>query len=115
MSTVYLAEDLKHERKVAMKVLRPELSAVIGVERFLRESKTIASLQHPHILGLSAGARLQWARLNDALAVRSRDRIRYGRVGPSPRSRPGARDCVRCSEGRHLRLRGQHGQHRLDH
>ena len=52
MATVYLAEDLKHDRKVAIKVLRPELSAVIGAERFLREIKTIATLQHPHILGL---------------------------------------------------------------
>src|SRR4051794_21869781 len=52
MATVYLAHDLKHERKVAIKVLRPELAAVIGAERFLREIKTIATLQHPHILGL---------------------------------------------------------------
>ena len=52
MATVYLAEDLKHGRKVALKVLKPELAAVIGAERFLREIKTIASLQHPHILGL---------------------------------------------------------------
>src|SRR5215472_5050097 len=52
MATVYLAHDLKHERKAAIKVLRPELAAVIGVERFLREIKTIATLQHPHILGL---------------------------------------------------------------
>ncbi|HTS89874.1 MAG TPA: protein kinase [Gemmatimonadales bacterium] len=52
MATVYLAQDLKHERRVAIKVLRPELAAVIGAERFLREIKTIATLQHPHILGL---------------------------------------------------------------
>jgi Tol biopolymer transport system component len=52
MATVYLAEDLKHRRKVAIKVLKPELSAVIGAERFLREIQTIATLQHPHILGL---------------------------------------------------------------
>ena len=52
MATVYLAQDLKHDRKVAIKVLRPELAAVIGAERFLREIKTIATLQHPHILGL---------------------------------------------------------------
>ena len=52
MATVYLAQDLRHDRKVAIKVLRPELSAVIGAERFLREIKTIANLQHPHILGL---------------------------------------------------------------
>jgi eukaryotic-like serine/threonine-protein kinase len=52
MATVYLAQDLKHDRKVAIKVLRPELAAIIGAERFLREIKTIATLQHPHILGL---------------------------------------------------------------
>jgi eukaryotic-like serine/threonine-protein kinase len=52
MATVYLAHDVKHDRSVAIKVLRPELSAVIGAERFLREIRTIAGLQHPHILGL---------------------------------------------------------------
>ena len=52
MATVYLAHDLRHDRKVAIKVLRPELAAVIGADRFLREIKTIANLQHPHILGL---------------------------------------------------------------
>ncbi|PYP77020.1 MAG: hypothetical protein DMD35_16930 [Gemmatimonadetes bacterium] len=52
MATVYLAEDLKHHRRVAIKVLRPELAAVIGADRFLREIETIAGLQHPHILGL---------------------------------------------------------------
>ncbi|HEY3934372.1 MAG TPA: protein kinase [Gemmatimonadales bacterium] len=52
MATVYLAHDVKHERQVAIKVLRPELAAVIGAERFVREIRTIANLQHPHILGL---------------------------------------------------------------
>ena len=52
MATVYLAEDLRHHRKVAVKVLRPELAAVIGAERFLAEIKTTANLQHPHILPL---------------------------------------------------------------
>ena len=52
MATVYLAEDLKHDRKVAVKVLRPELAAVIGGERFLNEIKVTANLQHPHILPL---------------------------------------------------------------
>jgi eukaryotic-like serine/threonine-protein kinase len=52
MANVYLAYDLRHDRKVAIKVLKPELAAVIGAERFLREIKTIATLQHPHILGL---------------------------------------------------------------
>ncbi len=52
MATVYLAEDLKHERKVALKVLKAELAAVLGAERFVQEIKTTASLQHPHILPL---------------------------------------------------------------
>ncbi len=52
MATVYLAADLKHERNVALKVLRPELAAVVGAERFLAEIKTTANLQHPHILPL---------------------------------------------------------------
>src|SRR5262245_5531945 len=52
MATVYLAQDLRHHRKVALKVLRPELAAVIGAERFLAEIRTTANLQHPHILPL---------------------------------------------------------------
>ena len=52
MATVYLAEDVKHRRKVALKVLRPELSAVIGADRFLKEIETTANLQHSHILPL---------------------------------------------------------------
>jgi Tol biopolymer transport system component len=52
MATVYLARDIKHGRQVAIKVLRPELAAVIGAERFLAEIKTTANLQHPHILSL---------------------------------------------------------------
>src|SRR6478672_9341722 len=52
MATVYLAQDLKHDRRVAIKVLRPELAAVIGADRFLSEIKTTAALQHPHILPL---------------------------------------------------------------
>ncbi|HTJ23938.1 MAG TPA: protein kinase, partial [Gemmatimonadaceae bacterium] len=52
MATVYLAHDLRHERKVAIKVLKPELAAVLGAERFVVEIKTTAALQHPHILPL---------------------------------------------------------------
>ena len=52
MATVYLAEDLRHHRKVAVKVLRPELAASIGPERFMREIEVAARLQHPHILPL---------------------------------------------------------------
>jgi serine/threonine-protein kinase len=52
MATVYLAHDVRHDRKVALKVLRPELSAILGGARFLTEIKTTANLQHPHILSL---------------------------------------------------------------
>ncbi|MFL5505696.1 MAG: protein kinase domain-containing protein, partial [Gemmatimonadales bacterium] len=52
MATVYVAEDLKHHRRVAVKVLRPELAAAMGAERFLREIDTTANLRHPHILPL---------------------------------------------------------------
>jgi serine/threonine-protein kinase len=52
MATVYLAHDLKHDRDVAIKVLRPELAAALGSERFLSEIRTTAGLQHPHILPL---------------------------------------------------------------
>src|SRR3989454_5792827 len=52
MSTVYLARDVKHDREVALKVLRPELAAVLGAERFLQEIHISARLDHPHILTL---------------------------------------------------------------
>jgi len=52
MATVYLARDVRHDRKVALKVLRPELGAVLGVERFLAEIKVTANLQHPNLLPL---------------------------------------------------------------
>ena len=52
MAGVYLAYDLRHERKVALKVLKPELAAVLGADRFVQEIKTTANLQHPHILPL---------------------------------------------------------------
>ncbi len=52
MATVYLTEDLKHQRRVALKVMKPELAAVLGGERFLHEIAVTATLQHPHILAL---------------------------------------------------------------
>ena len=52
MATVYLADDLRHHRKVAIKVLRPELVAIVGGDRFLKEIEVTANLHHPHILGL---------------------------------------------------------------
>ncbi len=51
-ATVYLAQDVKHERRVAIKVLRRELAAAVGPERFLREIRLTAQLNHPHILPL---------------------------------------------------------------
>ena len=64
MAVVFLAQDLKHRRRVAIKLLRPELSAVLGSERFLREIEIAATLQHPHILPLydsgQAGALLYY-------------------------------------------------------
>jgi serine/threonine-protein kinase len=52
MATVHLARDLRHERPVAIKVLREELAAAVGAERFLKEVRVLASLQHPHVLPL---------------------------------------------------------------
>ena len=51
MATVYLARDLRHNRRVALKVLRPDLGAVVGVERFLAEIQVTANLQHPNLPG----------------------------------------------------------------
>jgi len=58
MATVYLAQDRKHDRKVAVKVLRPELGAVLGADRFLNEIKVTAQLNHPHILPLYDSGRI---------------------------------------------------------
>src|SRR6266567_5057983 len=52
MATVYLAHDVRHDRPVALKVLLPELGAVLGVERFLTEIRVTVNLQHPHLLPL---------------------------------------------------------------
>jgi serine/threonine protein kinase len=58
MATVYLAHDVKYDRNVALKILRPELAAVIGAERFLQEIKVTANLQHSHILPLYGRTRI---------------------------------------------------------
>ena len=52
MATVYEAQDLKHDRQVAIKVMQPELSEVLGPDRFLREIRLVAKLNHPHVLSL---------------------------------------------------------------
>jgi len=59
MATVYLARDLKHDREVALKVLRAELAAVLGAERFLQEIRISARLDHPHILTLIDSGRAE--------------------------------------------------------
>src|SRR3954468_22141359 len=69
MATVYLADDLKHHRQVAIKVLRPELGALLGRERFNREIRVAAGLTHPHILPLydSGAAEQQGSGTNNLL------------------------------------------------
>lgn len=52
MATVYLARDLRHQREVALKILKPELGAVLGTDRFLSEIRVTANLQHPNLLPL---------------------------------------------------------------
>ena len=87
MATVYLAEDLKHDRKIAIKVLRPELAAVIGAERFLKEIKTTANLQHPHILGLiDSGdvSGLLWYAMPFVAGESLRDRLQREKQLPIP-------------------------------
>ena len=107
MATVYLAEDLKHHRKVAIKVLHPELAALLGADRFLREIKITANLQHPHILPLfdSGVATLRHSE-------RSEDRVASARVSllrhalrrrreparpPRPRGRIAVADALRMT------------------
>jgi eukaryotic-like serine/threonine-protein kinase len=79
MATVYLAHDLRHDRPVALKILHPELSAILGAERFQREIKTTARLDHPHILpvfdsGDTAG--LLWYTMPYVEGESLRDRLR---------------------------------------
>jgi serine/threonine-protein kinase len=79
MATVYLAQDLKHDRPVALKVLHPEIAAGLGTERFLREIRLTARLQHPHILpvfdsGVAAGQ--PWYTMPYVRGESLRDRLR---------------------------------------
>ncbi len=83
MATVYLAQDLKHDRKVAIKVLRPELAAVIGADRFLREIKTIAALQHPHILGLIDSGTVEVGSLESGVGSTPHSQLPTSNHGPA--------------------------------
>ncbi|HKU60595.1 MAG TPA: serine/threonine-protein kinase [Gemmatimonadales bacterium] len=91
MATVYLAQDRKHDRPVAVKVLHPEMAATLSAERFQREVRVAARLQHPHILPVydsGAGAGLLWFTMPFVDGETLRDRLR--REGPVP-----LRDAVR--------------------
>ena len=91
MATVFLAEDLRHHRKVAIKVLKPDLAAVLGAERFVQEITTTAQLSHPHILPLfdsgEAGGFLYYVMP-----------LHRGRDDPRPGSiaRPSSASTMRC-------------------
>src|SRR5947209_9087961 len=94
MATVYLAQDLKHHRKVAIKVLEPEIAAALGPERFLREIEIAAGLNHPHILPLydsgEAATSLYYVMpYLEGETLRSEER----RVGKERRSGWGRRRC----------------------
>src|ERR1700674_5516672 len=81
MATVFLAQDTKHHRPVALKVLHPELAATLGSERFLREIELAARLQHPHILSvLDSGetAGQLWFTMPYVEGASLRDRFRKG-------------------------------------
>jgi serine/threonine-protein kinase len=83
MAVVYPAHDTKHDRRVALKVLRPEPSAVMGVDRFPREIRLVARMQHPHILplpdsGAAAGLRYFVMRFVEGETLRQR----LARTGP---------------------------------
>src|SRR5215831_9698973 len=85
MATVFLARDVKHKRLVALKVLRQDVSAVLGAERFLREIEIAARLQHPHILPLHDSGELSGTLFYVMPYVEGeslRDRLRRERVLP---------------------------------
>src|SRR5881296_3483218 len=94
MATVYLAHDVRHNRKVAIKVMHAELAALIGAERFLKEIETTANLQHPHILPLFDSGQVRRARLR---SPPGRDSPRHQAGKRAVPRRPGA--------GRRLRHR----------
>ena len=97
MATVYLAQDLRHDRKVALKVLRPELAAILGAERFLAEIKTTANLQHPHILAAVRLGRGRRPALLRHAVRRGRDRCATGST-----ARSSCRWTTRCGSRREV-------------
>ncbi len=107
MATVYLAQDLRHDRPVALKVLHPELAASLGPDRFQREIRFAARLQHPHILTVldsgEAGGRL-WFTMPFVEGESLRDRLRRERQLPLDDALQIAREAARALDYAH-----QHG------
>src|SRR3989441_10251050 len=110
MATVFLAHDLKHDRPVALKVLHPELAAALGPERFEREIKLAARLQHPHILSVydsgEAGGHL-WFTMPFVEGESLRDRLTRDKQLP-------VEDALRVAREAALALEYAH-QHRVVH
>src|SRR5262245_65820508 len=99
MAVVYLAQDLRHDRPVALKVLLPELAATLGPERFQREIRFAARLQHPHVLtvldsGEAAGQ--LWFTMPFVEGESLRDRIRRERQLPVDVARQIGREAARA-------------------
>jgi serine/threonine-protein kinase len=110
MATVYLAEDLRHHRKVALKVLRPEIAATLGAERFHREIQIAAQLQHPNILpvhdsGEAAGFLYYVMPYIGASRMRSTPRVWYPRRQPRPSGTRTQPPIERAAARRFTRLR----------
>ena len=104
MATVYLAQDLRHDRPVALKVLHPELAATLGAERFLREIRLAARLQHPHILtvldsGEAAGQ--LWFTMPFVEGESLRDRLRREKQLPVDDALRIAREAARALDYAH--------------
>ena len=107
MATVYLASDVRHQRKVALKVLHPELSAVLGPERFLKEIELTANLQHPHILPLfDSRKRRRAAVLRDAV------RRRRDRCGRDSSASGSSRSLMHCASPPKSPTRSQYAHER---
>src|SRR6188508_3132253 len=104
MATVYLAHDVKHDRPVALKVMHPELAATLGPERFIREIKLAARLQHPHILSvLDSGeaAGQLWYTMPFVEGESLRDRLRRERQLPVDEAVRITRDAAQALEYAH--------------
>ncbi len=107
MATVYLAQDLRHKRRVALKVLDPELGLAVGAERFRREIEMAAELQHPHVLPVfdsgEAGAGGLWYTMPYVEGESLRERIRREGRLPIPEALRLAREIAEALDYAHRR------------